>query len=74
MARITMKKFIKGIDFDMLKKQKRDLNETIEYLERQGMDKKAESLQGIRNLIDKVQDVAVDKYKYDEDRVFDLEE
>jgi len=68
-----MKDFIKEINFDQLKEQKKDLIQVVTYLEKQGLKKMSGSLEGILNLIDKVQDIAVDKLGYDEKEVFDLE-
>jgi len=55
-----MKEFLRSIDFDLLKEQK-------EYL--LGLQEHS-SVTGIINLIDAIQDIAVDKYGYDEKKVF----
>jgi len=65
-----MKDLIKNIDFELLKKQKLTLLETIEKAE---TEKEKSDLHGIICLIDSIQDLAVDKFGIDEKIVFNLE-
>jgi len=55
-----MKQFLSGIDFAMLKEQKKALINDGKH-------------EGIVNLIDKIQDIAVDEYGYASDLVFDTD-
>jgi len=64
-----MEKFLKGIDFPLLKKQKKSLLKVIEDIDDV---KKLEHLEGIINLINQIQDEAVDNYGYKESTVFAL--
>ena len=83
----TIEDLINGIDFKMLKKQKKDLVSVIGHLESSAktvgkvsessakeIQDQADSLQGILNTIDNLQDLAVDVYGEDENEVFDIEE
>ena len=61
---------ITGIDWKLLRKQKRLLlqvinNDNVNFKEK-------EALEGILSLIDSLQDSAVDEYGLDENLVFDL--
>ena len=62
--------FITGVDWTMLKGQKRILLEVINKDELNPEEK--EGLEGILSLIDSLQDAAVDIYGLKEDLVFDL--
>jgi len=64
-----MENFLKKIDFKDLKRQKQTL---LEALGQAKTKKKAEDLNGILNLIDALQDEAVDKHGYKEKTVFTL--
>lgn len=61
MKQTTMKEFLSGIDIEMLKDQKADLI-------RESFN------EGLVSLIDKIQDIAVDEFGYDEKSVFHTEE
>jgi hypothetical protein len=65
----TAEELIKGIDFPLLKEQKKALLEVIENTDDVP---KLEKLEGIVNLINEVQDYAVDVLGFDENQVFDL--
>ena len=82
----TIEDLMNGIDFEMLKKQKKDLVSVIGHLESSAktvgkaseifgkqIQDQADSLQGILNIIDSIQDLAVDVYGEDENEVFDIE-
>ena len=69
-----MEKFLKDIDFNALRGQKKTLNGVIAELIGKGEEFRANKLEGIVNLIDKIQDIAVDEYGYKESEVFDLTE
>jgi len=64
-----MKDFLKTLDFKLLKKQKLSLLETIKDCDNV---KRAIDLNGIVNVIDKIQDKAVDEFGYSEEEVFNL--
>jgi len=64
-----MKDFLKRIDFPLLKKQKATL---LKVIENSDSVREAEHLEGIVNLINQIQDEAVDKYGYKENTVFEL--
>lgn len=64
-----MEEFIEKIDFDLLKKQKSKLFDIIRDSDNV---EQVEALEGIINLINKIQDIAVDEYNYNENEVFDL--
>lgn len=72
------------IDFELLKNQKRDLINLIEFLNNE--EKKVikllgtnyntnlvDNLEGILNIITEIQDYAVDELGFDENKIFDLE-
>ena len=61
---------LKNIDFKLLKKQKLDLLEI--YLDPQLTDSQYSTIEGVVNLIDAIQDYAVDNLGYDEQKVFNL--
>ena len=63
-------KFINGIDFTLLKEQKKTLLETINEIDN---IPKLEKLEGIISLINAIQDYAVDVLDFNEDLVFDFE-
>lgn len=60
---------LKGIDFPLLKEQKKALLKLIEDIDNVPV---LEKLEGVINLINEVQDLAVDVYGMDENEVFDL--
>ena len=64
--------FIENIDWSLLRQQKRTLLETIEA-EKGGFEEMLNNLEGIVNLIDHLQDYAVDVLGIDENYVFDME-
>ena len=64
-----MEDFLKNIDFKSLKKQKQTLLATID---KSKSKKEIDDLTGILNLIDEIQDKAVDVYGYKESTVFKL--
>ena len=66
-----MKNFLKNIDFKLLKEQKKSLLNVIENTDNV---KELEHLEGIVALINAIQDEAVDKYDYKEEKVFDSEQ
>lgn len=82
----TVPKFIQNIDFKLLKEQKNDLLQSIQDFEMEAhscendghpkaairLKEQAESIQGIINLIDSIQDYAVDELGKSETDVFDL--
>jgi hypothetical protein len=64
---------VKNIDWGLLKQQKLTLLETITYLENNHLPQKfTDDLTGILNMIDSLQDDAVDIYGLEEDTVFNL--
>jgi hypothetical protein len=67
-----MEKFLRKIDFKLLKKQKQTLLKVIFRLNKEGKQKEEDGLTGILTLIDNLQDEAVDKYGYKERTVFKL--
>ena len=68
MARkVKMEEFLAKIDFAELKKQKSTLLKVIDLKSKASRD-----LTGIMNLIDTIQDIAVDQYGYKEKEVFKL--
>jgi hypothetical protein len=67
-----MEKFLKQIDFKLLKKQKQTLLKVIFRLNKEGKQKEEDDLTSILNLIDSIQDEAVDKHGYKERAVFKL--
>lgn len=69
---LNLPEHLKNIDWELLKKQKKSLLAVIEYFETNKMPL-VEDLEGILNLIDAIQDNAVDVYGVDENLVFDLE-
>lgn len=62
------------IDFEKLKKQKEALLEIMSAVTGGVDQKKVDEVQGIVNLIDHIQDYAVDVLGKDEKEVFNLEE
>jgi hypothetical protein len=58
-----------GIDFPLLKEQKKELLKVMEDIDDVP---RLEKLEGIVNLINEIQDYAVDVLGYDEDDVFEL--
>lgn len=65
----TAEELIQGIDFPLLKEQKKALLETIQNIDDVP---RLEKLEGIIVLIDTIQDYAVDVLGMDENVVFDL--
>jgi hypothetical protein len=73
----TAEELINGIDWELLKKQKKTLLNVIDSkFNSEPMLKKSviEDLTGILNLVDSIQDYAVDVMGVDEKTVFDLHE
>lgn len=66
----TAEDIIQGIDFSQLKAQKLTLLGTIDELEREGKLQASEDLTGILNMIDSIQDHAVDVLGFKEEDVF----
>ena len=66
---IVVPELYKGIDWDLLKQQKKSLLKVIEDCDNVPV---LEHLEGILVLIDEIQDDAVDNFGYDENLVFDL--
>jgi len=66
-----MPELYKGIDWDLLKQQKKSLLKVIEDCDNVPV---LEHLEGILVLIDEIQDDAVDNFGVDENLVFDLTE
>ena len=64
-----MKVFLSKIDFKDLKGQKQTL---LEKIDKAKTKKEKDNLTGLLNLIDTIQDEAVDKHGYSEKDVFDL--
>jgi hypothetical protein len=64
----TAEKLVKGIDFPLLKEQKKALLEVIENTDDVPV---LEKLEGIVNLLNEIQDYAVDVLGMDENEVFD---
>ena len=60
---------LKGIDFPLLKEQKKALLKLVEDIDNVPV---LEKLEGIISLINEIQDSAVDYYGMDENLVFDL--
>jgi hypothetical protein len=60
---------IRGIDFPLLKEQKKALLKLVEDIDNVPL---LEKLEGVINLINEVQDLAVDQLGFDENQVFDL--
>jgi hypothetical protein len=65
----SAEEIILGIDFPLLKEQKKSLLKLIEDIDNVPL---LEHIEGIIVLIDEIQDSAVDYYGKDEDEVFDL--
>jgi hypothetical protein len=59
-----MKNFLESLDFNLLRNQK------LALLELKGNENQMEAVSGIVGLIDKIQDIAVDEYGYEESEVF----
>jgi hypothetical protein len=70
MLKTTMESFLSEFDFELLKAQKRILVEIGSKL----MDEENTAIEGILNLIDKIQDTAVDEFGYNKEVVFNLSE
>lgn len=68
---LEIPEFYKGIDWSLLKQQKKSLLKVIENCDDVPV---LEHLEGILVLIDEIQDDAVNNFGYDEDLVFDLTE
>ena len=66
---IEMPEFMKGIDWNLLKQQKKVLLEMADNLDDVP---KLEAVEGIINLLNELQDAAVDTYGLPENLVFDL--
>lgn len=69
----TMAQFLHGIDFKLLKAQKSrliNIQAKLENPKAKFTQKDLDALEGIINLCDKIQDVAVDDYGYNERTVF----
>lgn len=69
----TMKGFLKNIDFKMLKGQKTQLillQAKLEKPKAKFTKKDIDALEGIINLVDEVQRIAVDEFQYPERTVF----
>jgi len=64
----SFEELCKHIDWELLKKQKNTLLNTINKLEHH--NSKVDDLEGILNLIDSIQDLAVDYYEIPEEKVF----
>lgn len=72
-----MEDFLKGIDFKMLKKQKASLLKVLDNIPKKSVPTKEvkkldKDLTGILNLIDSIQEIAVDEYGVKEKAVFKL--
>jgi hypothetical protein len=65
--RLSMALFLGGIDFEMLRGQKLALLELCRTSEGR---KRREHLEGLLGLVDNIQDIAVDIYGYDPEKVF----
>lgn len=65
----TAEELILGIDFPLLKEQKKTLLKLVEDIDNVPV---LEKLEGIISLINEIQDSAVDYYGMDENLVFDL--
>jgi hypothetical protein len=65
----SAEEIILGIDFPLLKEQKKSLLKLIEDIDNVPL---LEHIEGIIVLINEIQDSAVDYYGKDEDEVFDL--
>ena len=66
----TLDEFINEIDLFELRRQKRYLYELCEWLESKRETESASYLEGIINLLDKLQDYAVDEMGMDGKNVF----
>ena len=75
--RNTAEDLIRSIDFKMLREQKKRIFEIQEILESPVFDglwkDQNEALEGILNLIDSIQDLAVDQLGYSEKDVFSFD-
>jgi hypothetical protein len=70
MALLTVDEIILGIDFSLLKEQKKFL---LGFIENTDNILVLEYMEGILVLIDEIQDYAVDVLGYNENDIFDLE-
>lgn len=70
----TMEQFLKNMDFKLLKNQKSTLIKLQAKIEKDKKfnNKEWDTLEGMINLIDSIQDIAVDEYGYNERTVFKL--
>ena len=68
----TLEKFIEDIDFQLLKDQKSELNEFRATGKNYDTKRLGLAVQGILELIDTIQDIAVDEFGYDSEIVFDF--
>ena len=66
-----MPEVLRGIDWDLLKQQKKDIFAVIQDIDDV---QKLESLEGIICLLNSLQDAAVDEYGLDENLVFEFSE
>lgn len=76
-SKTKMEDFLKGIDFKMLKKQKASLLKVLDNVPKKSVPTKEvkkldKDLTGILNLIDSIQEIAVDEYGAKEKSVFKL--
>lgn len=72
-----MPEILKGIDWKLLKKQKKTLIEEIDSMEKRNakyFEETINDFNGILTLIDSLQDAAVDVYGLDENLVFEFDE
>jgi len=69
--KITMEEYLKNIDFPLLKEQKMGLLTAMKSIEDGPV---MDCLDGILNMIDSLQDIAVDQYGMDENEVFQFNE
>jgi hypothetical protein len=72
-SQLPLPEFMLGIDWELLKKQKATLLGVIEYLKRMKVPL-TDDLEGILELIDSIQDAAVDIYGVEENLVFETYE
>lgn len=67
----TLESFIKDFDFILLKAQKRILNKLQD--KKKTTHAESQAIEGIINLIESIQDIAVDQFGLEEDIVFNFE-
>lgn len=68
-----MAKYLANMDFKLMKKQKTDLlnlQAKIEKPNAKFTQKDFDVLEGCLNLFDSIQDIAVDEYGYDKNKIF----